>query len=207
MPREVFLGRCAFQLDGVVTLVDTNRDLMVLQDETGAVALNPKAGVRGMDVQVGHRISLEGSRCFPYVVGFPHYPYRPSGWELRSSFEAPAGWGNYYLTRMRGDLHPPVTGEYTFWIASDNSSELWLSSDADPTKVKKIAFLSRYSWVAPHEWSHYPWQRSENIFLHAGQTYYLEAFQEQTAGGDHLAVAWKGPSVNQSVIADRKSVV
>src|SRR6266581_2669925 len=38
VPREVFLGRCAFQLNGFVTLVDTNRDLLVLQDETGAVA-------------------------------------------------------------------------------------------------------------------------------------------------------------------------
>jgi hypothetical protein len=86
VPREVFLGRCAFQLDGLVTLVDPDRDLMVLEDETGGVALNPRAGVRDMSIQVGQRVSLAGSRCSPYVVGFPGYPYQPSGWEVRPSF-------------------------------------------------------------------------------------------------------------------------
>jgi hypothetical protein len=128
--------------------VDTNRDLLVLQDETGAVALNPVNGVRGMGIQAGQRVSLEGSRCFPYSVGFPDFPYGTSGRELRSTFEGPSNWGEYYLSRMRGYLHPTFSGEYTFWIASDNSSELWLSSDEDPGKVKKIAFISRYSWVA-----------------------------------------------------------
>src|SRR6266567_2216787 len=202
-PREVFLGRCAFQLNGIVTLVDTNRGLLVLQDKTGAVGLNPKAGLQGFVVQVGQRVVVEGSRCFPYVVGFPNYPYRSSGREVRTSFEGPENFGDYYLTRMRGHLHPPVTGEYTFWIASDNSSELWLSSNDDPTNVKKIAFMARYSWVAPREWSRYPSQRSENIYLEAGRRYYIEAFQEQTTGGDHLSAAWQGPSVSQSVIANR----
>src|SRR6185503_17839337 len=117
--------------------------------------------------------------------------------------EAPSGLGLYYLTRMRGYLHPPVTGEYTFWIASDNSSQLWLSSSDDPRKSKRIAFIARYNWVSPREWSHYPSQRSETIFLKAGQSYYIEALQEQTSGGDHLAVAWQGPSQSQAVIDGR----
>ena len=202
VPREVFLGRCAFQLDGIVTMVDADRDLLVLQDETGAVAIKARMG-REPEVKTGQRISVTGARCFPAIVGFPNFPYRPTGWEVRPALEGPENWGTYYLTRMRGYLSAPVTGEYTFWIASDNSSELWLSSDTDPAKVKKIAFLSRYAWVAPHEWSHFPSQRSEKIFLQAGQAYYLEAFQEQTSGGDHLAVAWQGPSVNQAVITNR----
>jgi signal transduction histidine kinase len=203
VPPEVFLGRCTFRLDGVVTLVDSHRDLLVLQDETGAVALNPQAGVRAVGVQAGQRVLLEGSQCSPCVVGFPNYPYRPSRRDLWASFDVPADVGQYYLTRLRGYVHPPETGEYTFWIASDNSSELWLSPSDDPTRVKKIATLPRYGWVAPHEWSRYPSQRSETIHLKAGARYYIEAFQEQTTGGDHLAVAWQGPSVKQSVIANR----
>src|SRR5688572_17920970 len=35
-----YLSGCDFRLNGVVTLVDTNRDLLVLQDATGAVVLN-----------------------------------------------------------------------------------------------------------------------------------------------------------------------
>ena len=197
---EVFLGPCTFQLNGVVTWTDTNRDLLVLQDETGAVALNPVAGVRNLGVQIGEQVSVSGSGCSPYVVGFPNYPYRPSGSDVRPLLEAPGHWGEYYLTRMRGFLHPPVTGEYTFWIASDNSSELWLSSNDDPRKAKRIASIARYNWVAPREWSRFPSQRSESILLQGGQTYYIEADQEQTTGDDHLAVAWQGPTEKQSVI-------
>ena len=199
---EVFLGPCTFQLNGVVTWVDTNRDLLVLQDETGAVALNPAAGVRNLSLHTGESVSLTGSGCSPYVVGFSEFPYRPSGTDVRSLFEAPGHWGEYYLTRMRGYLHPTVTGEYTFWIASDNSSELWLSSNNDPRKVRRIASIARYNWVGPREWSRFPSQRSDSIHLEAGQTYYIEAYQEQTTGDDHLAVAWQTPTEKQSVISN-----
>src|SRR5690349_11001371 len=37
---ESFLDGCAFHLTGLLTLVETNRHLVVLQDGTGAVALN-----------------------------------------------------------------------------------------------------------------------------------------------------------------------
>jgi signal transduction histidine kinase len=195
------LGKCPFRLSGVITLVDTNRNIIVLQDETGAVALNFKLPEDRLEV--GQSVSLEGLNCHPYIVSFPDYPYRPAGTDLRNSFEAPRNWGEYHLSRFRGFLHPPATGEYTFWIASDNSSELWLSTNAEPSCVRKIAFESRYSWVAPREWSKYPSQRSENIFLKAGQTYYIEALHEQTTGGDNLAVAWQGPTIRQTVIDQR----
>jgi hypothetical protein len=197
---EIFLGPCAFQLHGVVTWLDTNRDLLVLQDDTGAVALNPATAVQDLGLRAGENVSLTGSGCSPSVVGFPNFPYRPSGADVRPLFEAPGHWGEYYLTRMRGFLHPPVSGEYTFWIASDNSSELWLSSNNDPRKVRRIASIARYNWVAPREWSRFPSQRSDSIHLEAGQTYYIEAVQEQTTGDDHLAVAWQGPTEKQSVI-------
>lgn len=193
-----YLDECVFHLQGVITLVDTNRNLMVLQDSTGALALH--FDLPGASLQVGDLVSLEGTNCYPYVVSFPDYPYRPSGWEIRTSFEAPTDWGEYYLTRMRGYLHPSVTGEYTFWIASDNSSELWLSQDDNPSKARKIAYIPQFGWVNPHEWSRFPSQRSETVALRGGATYYIEALQEQTTRGDNLAVAWQGPGLKQAVI-------
>src|SRR5262249_17256255 len=88
-----------------------------------------------------------------------------------------------------------------FWIASDNGSELWLSENSDPSKARKIAFINRYDWSAPHEWSRYASQHSVPVFLKAGEIYYIEAFCEQTSGGEHLSVAWRGPGIRQSVIA------
>ncbi len=199
MSLQEFSHKVPFQLNGIVTMVDTNRHLVILQDATGAAALDFTPG--GIALQPGERISVEGTNSSPYVASFPDYPYRPSGWDIRDSFEAPANWGDYHLQRMRGYLRPPATGEYTFWIASDNSSELWLSVDEDPAKVRKIAFLKPANWVAQHDWSRFPSQRSEPISLRGGQTYYIEALQEQLTQDDNLSVAWQGPGCPQSVIA------
>ncbi len=195
---EDFLASCAFRLDGTVTLVDTNRNFLVLQDRTGAVGIYSR--IQGLNLHIGEAVSLSASNCFPAFANFPDFPHRPSGWEIRDSFEAPSNWGEYHLTRMRGYLHPPISGQYTFWIASDNSSELWLSTGTERSKMRKIASVARYEWTLLHEWSKFPSQRSEGIWLDAGQSYYIEALQEQTGGGDNLAVAWQGPNLPQSVI-------
>ena len=193
-----FLAGCDFHLSGVITLVDTNRDLLVLQDATGAVAINCR--IENPNLRAGQLATVEGVDCYPYFAIFPEYPCRPSGTDVRASFEAPSNWGHYYLTRMRGWLRPPVTGQYRFWIASDNSSELWLSTDGDPSKARKIAFILRFNWASEREWSRFPSQHSETMLLKAGETYYVEALQEQKNGGDHLSVAWEGPSIEQSII-------
>jgi signal transduction histidine kinase len=194
-----YLTGCNFQLTGVVTLVDTNRDLVVLQDDTGAVALNFRPGQDG--VEVGQSVTLYGTNACPLFASFPDYPYHPSGHDIRSSFEGPANWGEYNLTRMRGFLHPPVSGDYRFWIASDNSSELWLSTDASPLNARKIASVPRLFWVDSHQWTKFPSQRSELIRLNAGETYYIEALQEQTREDEHLAVGWQIPSPGKSGIS------
>lgn len=189
---------CDFRLEGVVTLVDSNRSLVVLQDSSGAVALN--FPFENNVLMPGQLVVLEGHNCFPYFAGFPRFPFRASGWDIRPTFEAPTDWGNYNLTRMRGYLHPKLSGEYNFWIASDNSSELWLSESSSPASVRKIASIPRYGWVSPHDWSHYPSQSSDTVFLRAGETYYIEALCEQTDGGNNLSVAWQGPGIDRAVI-------
>ncbi|GEM_PF-614535 len=193
-----YLDGCNFQLTGLVTLVDQRRDLLVLQDETGAVALHFPLENTGL--RFGQCVSLTGSNCLPYVQRFPAYPFRPSRRESLPAFEVLPAEGEYYLSRMRAYLTPPHSGEYTFWIASDNSSELWLSTDDSPSKSQKIASISRFEWASPREWSRYPSQRSVPISLQAGRTYYIEAIHEQTTQEGHLAVAWRGPELDQAVI-------
>jgi signal transduction histidine kinase len=195
---ESFLAGCSFRLHGIVTLVDTNRNFLVLQDDTGAVGIHCR--IQDLTLHAGDFVSLESSNCSPALPKFPNFPHRPSVWQIRGAFEAPINWGEYHLTRLRGYLHPPVSGQYTFWISSDNSSELWLSTDAERSKMRKIASVARYQWTLVREWTKFPSQRSETIWLNTGQSYYIEALQEQTGGADNLAVAWQGPALRQSVI-------
>ncbi|MFO1475218.1 MAG: histidine kinase [Verrucomicrobiota bacterium] len=201
LPNLAFLRSVPIRLEGLVTHMDLHSGLVVIQDDTGAVAVDLKREAHGFGV--GDVVRLEAADSTAYTVSFPNFPFYPSGSDVRPLFEAPANWGDFHLTRMRGFLHPPATGEYTFWIASDNSSELWLSSDEDPAHVQRIAYLRQGDWVNSREWSRYASQQSKKIFLEGRQTYYIEAFQEQLLVDDNLAVAWQVEGMKQSVIDGR----
>ena len=123
----------------------------------------------------------------------------PSGSDQLSSFEAPTDWADNYGTRVRGYLVPPATGTYTFWVAGDDSGELYLSTN--DTVAAKQLIASVPDWTNSHEWTKFSQQMSAGITLNAGQRYYIEALQKEGAGGDNLAVAWQGPGLAQQVIA------
>ncbi len=132
------------------------------------------------------------------LTSHPNYPENPTGYDMITSFEAPTNWANQYGTRVRGYIHPPVTGNYTFWIASDDNGELWLSNSALPNGASLIASVPSYT--SSRQWDRFPGQRSATIHLQAGQRYYIEALQKDNWGGDNLAVAWEGPGISRQVI-------
>ncbi len=122
----------------------------------------------------------------------PNFPNNPSGSNYITSFEAPVSFGDYYGTRIRGYIVPPVSGGYTFWIASDDSSELWLSTDENPNNKVKIAYVSGYT--GSREWTKFTTQyNAVPIQLEAGRRYYIEALHKEGSGGDNLAVRWQLP--------------
>ncbi|MHC4112482.1 MAG: lamin tail domain-containing protein [Planctomycetota bacterium] len=129
------------------------------------------------------------------LTGNSNYPDNPTGSSEPTLFEAPSGWGDDYGTRMHGFLHPPTSGDYTFWIASDDSSELWLSTDTNPANKSLIANVS--GWTNSREWGKTAEQQSSSITLTGGQKYYIEALQKEGTGGDNLAVTWEGPGIIQ----------
>ena len=130
------------------------------------------------------------------LTGNANYPAHPTSTSYQTSFEAPTNIGDNYGTRMRGYLHPATTGYYTFWIASDDNSELWLSTNDTPGGKVKIASVP--GWTNPREWGKYKEQKSATISLVGGNKYYIEALMKEAGGGDNLAVAWQVP--NSSVI-------
>jgi hypothetical protein len=91
---------------------------------------------------------------------------------LQNFLEGPTNIGDNYGSRMKGWLSPPITGDYLFWIASDDNGELWLSTDSDP--ANKILACNQ-PWSAPsRDWTRYPEQKSRPISLVAGRAYYFE---------------------------------
>jgi M6 family metalloprotease-like protein len=126
------------------------------------------------------------------LTSSPNYPHNPSFEVLVDSFEAPTNWNDNYGTRMHGLLVPRISGSYTFWIASDDYSDLYLNKNGeDPAGAVRIAYVS--GSTSPRDWVRFSSQRSAAIPLTAGKAYYIMALHKEGVGGDNLAVAWEGP--------------
>ncbi|GAB3528714.1 hypothetical protein GCM10027443_07050 [Pontibacter brevis] len=115
----------------------------------------------------------------------------PSSTSQLTLFEAPSNVGDNYGARIRAYVHAPATGSYTFWIASDDHSELWLSTDENPANKRRIAYVEGYT--SSRQWTRYASQTSGTITLQAGRKYYIEALHKEATGGDNLAVGWQLP--------------
>ncbi len=115
---------------------------------------------------------------------------------LLDSLETPQTAPNLdrYGELIRGWLVPPADGTYVFWIAGNAITELSLSKNASPKKLKLVAHSD--SSTSFREWTRNDTQKSEPIELKAGQLYYFEAYQKETTGTDHVSVAWSGPGLN-----------
>jgi hypothetical protein len=120
------------------------------------------------------------------IASFPRFPSL-SG--VVASAEASTDYSDNYGQKLSGWIKPPATGKYKFFLASDDASQLWLSTDESASNKVKIADLPygvgfrAYSSGA----------QSVLIDLVAGQKYYLEILHKEATGGDHLSVAWQLP--------------
>jgi hypothetical protein len=118
----------------------------------------------------------------------------PTGSDDLTSLEAPENIGDSYGARIRAYLKPTVSGGYTFYIASDDNSQLFLSTDKLPANKVKIAEVT--DWTGYKEWARQTTQRSAVINLVAGQEYYIEVLHKEGSGGDHVEVGWTGPGIS-----------
>jgi len=111
---------------------------------------------------------------------------------LNSLFETPSNFADNYGQRVHGYFIAPVTGTYFFTIASDDSSQLWLSTNDNSATAAQIAFVDGFT--GEREWGKYASQRSSGISLTSGSRYYIRALQKEGAGGDNLAVGVEYPN-------------
>ena len=125
------------------------------------------------------------------LTGNASYPNNPTSRGTVTRFEAPTNTGDNYGQRVRGYIYAPLTGQYRFYLASDDNGQLLLSTDAAPANARIIASVS--TWTNPREWTKQASQTSALITLQAGQRYYIEALMKEGGGGDHLAVGWAIP--------------
>ena len=121
----------------------------------------------------------------------------PSLTTTQENLDGPVNIADNYGVRLRGYITAPVTGEYTFWLASDNNGKLWLSTDDDPAnKGEPIASVS--DWTDHLQWNKFESQQSDPVSLTAGTRYYIEILHKEDTGGDNCAVGWAKPGQSTS---------
>ena len=107
------------------------------------------------------------------------------------------GVGNNYTRKITGWITAPTTGSYTFYIASDDDSKLFLSSDATAANKEQVASVPDGGWNDTiTQWAKYSSQKSTARTLQAGQRYYIEVQHNEGGGGDFASVAWTGPGID-----------
>jgi len=125
----------------------------------------------------------------------PNYPHDPHQSSLLPTFEGPTtGYDTYdnYGGRMQGWLMPELSGDYIFYVCSDDPGELWLSPDMAPHNAELIAYeLGVTGWR--RQWQFGGTEESAPITLIGGNKYYIRGLWKEGGGGDYLAVAWQGP--------------
>jgi hypothetical protein len=137
------------------------------------------------------------------LTSLPTFPDAPDETRIMANFVAPSNAGDNFGARMRGFVIPPSDGDYSFWIAADDTAELWVSSDASPDNASLVAHVP--SWTKAYEWKKFPEQESQTIALTKGVVVYVEALMKEQGGGDNLAVAW-APTGQQPQFIKQKDV-
>jgi hypothetical protein len=155
-------------------------DVSELLDAGGSV----RAGVILREVWTGI-----GGNNLTDLTKNPAFKGRPNQTFHPDSFATPRNPGDNYGTRMRGYLHAPQTGAYTFWLCSDDDGQLLLSTDENPANKAEICV--RNTAVQFGNWN--ASTKSQPVQLVKGRRYYVEALQKEGGGDDHLLVGWQLP--------------
>jgi hypothetical protein len=144
-----------------------------------------------------------GGGTVPDLTNNPAFPNSPSYTALPTLFEDPspsddAGTNNNYGCQLSAIYVAPVSGQYTFYMSSDDNGVTYLSSNDQPANKVQICFEPQWNGVRDYAGTARrnagaPENRSAPIALTAGQKYYLEALMKEGAGGNNVSVAVQEP--------------
>jgi hypothetical protein len=139
-----------------------------------------------------------GNGTMEALYSDPNYPNAPQTNRTASAFNAGlitgddlgntlGALGANYGASLSGWITPTNTDTYTFYIASDDRSDLWLSTDANPANATIVA--QETACCNPFQDS-----RSYSVNLTQNTPYYIRASYSEGGGGDYVRVAWKSSS-------------
>jgi hypothetical protein len=123
-------------------------------------------------------------------------------------FQSGVDFADNYANRFSGLFVPPTTGDYVFFVAGDDDSDLFLSTDDTPANKRLIAQEASWSnnrnWItagfgdatlkrsdqwSPDAGATVPF--AAGIHLVGGTRYYIEGVHHEGTGGDNFGATYK----------------
>lgn len=161
---------------------------------TGTPVLEPSLGGATFEFFPG-----TGGTAVADLYADPNFPDNPASSRVITSFSTPNGLADNYGARVRAIFVAPVDGDYHFFIASDDASELYFNPLGEEevsalTGDFPIAFEAGCCAAFP-EIDSGDDATSATSFdpftLVAGGRYYIEATLKEGGGGDWMNVAYR----------------
>ena len=128
---------------------------------------------------------------------------------MKPSFDTERFRGSYYSQRLKSVFTAPTTGNYSFWVASDDHSKAYISDLQDSgdssSRTRVVEFNSNCHDFLGRDYGRYStWcgstQHSGPVALQGGKDYLIEGNHVEWGGWDyfHMAVVVPGtePSYN-----------
>jgi len=150
----------------------------------------PVQGANSIKIREYHDI---GGTKISDLTGNAKYPNSPDAVKSASKFESQTNIRDNYGIEASGYLHPKETGDYTFYLATDDGGEVWLSTDDDPANGVKIAQETSWRGVRNYDQDGADdggEAKSAKIPLEGGKVYHIKVLMKEGGGGDNMALAW-----------------
>jgi hypothetical protein len=142
------------------------------------------------------RTGIDGT-AVDALFGDGSYPDYPSRREFVTAFTTSPGLNNVadrFGGRLSAWITPTESGQYRFFIRSDDASQLWVSTDStaeNATLVAQETGCCRAFLEPTDAEGNRNEPTSDAIQLTAGTAYYIAAIYKEGGGGDFVEVAWR----------------
>jgi len=131
-----------------------------------------------------------------FLLSHPNYPNNPRDRYTITVFDSLAAYPDFsheqYGARIRGLFIPPISGNWVFYLASDDPGQLYLNPNG-PSAAGKVLVVQEtgccIQWAAKTSLMPAPTGLGAPIPLVAGQGYYIEGLYKEGGGGDYLKIA------------------
>ena len=158
--------------------------------DTGTALAKPGGVTNGLDVHIWR---MQCGSNVTYLRKSPFFPKYPDEGKVINDFEIEDDRVNYGQ-KIFGYLHPQSNGLFYFAITSDDTSELWISTDENPGNKRLVArvFIEKaIAWTGKDELDKYPEQKTKKpLYLQANTKYYVEVLHQQGKGKGFVRVFW-----------------